>query len=73
MTAIAEPTQLSINQRWLIDAEIERLAVFKGITNSTQRSTLNPTAEPYVPNTPPSTPERHNEMSFINDSQEDIE
>ena len=56
MSAIAEPTQLSINQRWLIDAEIERLAVFEGITNSTQRSTLNPTAEPYVPNTPPSTP-----------------
>ena len=73
MSTTTQPTQLSINHLWLIDTEIERLAVFEDITNSTQRSTLNPTAEPYVPNTPPSTPERHNEMSFINDSQQDIE
>jgi hypothetical protein len=62
------PTQLSINDRWLIDSEIERLSVFESITNS-QRSTLNPTAEPYVPNTPPSTARQHNDMSLINDSQ----
>tara|TARA_Y100000389_G_C17301722_1_gene433328 strand:- start:645 stop:854 length:210 start_codon:yes stop_codon:yes gene_type:complete len=69
MSVIAEPIRISINDRLFIDTTIERLPVFVSITNYTQRSTLNPTAKPYVPNTPPLRPKEDDESSFINDSQ----
>ena len=67
MTTTYEPIQIS-NHLWMIDLEIERLPVFKSIT--CQRSTLNPTAKVFVPNTPPLSPPRHNNIYVINDSQE---
>jgi len=69
MTTTYEPTQLSINHQWMIDTEIKRLSAFKSITNS-QRSTMTSTAEAYVTDTPPSSPPRDNEISVINESQE---
>lgn len=69
MTTGMEPTQLSINDRWLMDAQIERLPVFVDISNK-KATNLNPAAEPFVPNTPPSRPLQYNEESMINESQE---